>query len=290
MRRPARAALIALACAAAAIAGSIGTQAVAADGPSAGKAPPVTARSAPRPAPKPAPKPAPHGAPRPAPRPAPKPAPAPDPAGRPAGPGGQVNGIVDDHPSSPEPAEKRLTAAQATAARPQRGATAATVTKTVPVVVQKQATRYFCAPASGRAALSGLLAAKALPTQQSLAKRMGTGPAGTALSRIPPVLNALQTRNAYTYVSGLDLTGYRSRVRGGIDRYGAPQIDPVQMARLPWYAGTGISGGHAVTSYGYLITTKSWTMHVYDPWDGVRHTSVNSAAMYAASLNRDLIW
>jgi hypothetical protein len=31
-------------------------------------------------------------------------------------------------------------------------------------------------------------------------------------------------------------------------------------------------------------------MHVYDPWDGVRHTSVSSAAMFNASLNNDLIW
>jgi hypothetical protein len=250
MGGPARAALVALTCAIAALAGSAGTGALAANA-----------------------------------------------EGTPAAPGGRapgttrhVNGIIDDRPASSELPSKRLAAAQTAAAKRGRATTAAVVTRTLPVVVERQATTYFCAPASGRAALSALVAAPTLPTQQLLAARMGTTAAGTALSRIPPALNGAQTRNAYTYVSGLDLAGYRARVQGGIDRYGAPQVDPVQMSRLPWYAGTGISGGHALTGYGYLIMTKAWLMDVYDPWDGVRHTSVNSVVLFAASLNQDLIW
>jgi hypothetical protein len=206
-----------------------------------------------------------------------------------------VTGIIDDGPSDQvEPAAKRVALDRTMSRTPrtyhQMPEGFAGVTRSVNVTVQRQFTRYYCAPASGRVAVSALTPANALPSQRTFAHRMGTTPSGTALSRIAPALNEFQYRNGYVYVAGLDLDGYQSRVRSGIDTFGAPQIAPVQMSRLPWYAGTGISGGHAITSYGYSLAPKSWSMHVYDPWDGVRHTSVRSSAMFAASLNRDLIW
>lgn len=254
MHRPARAVLITVAAAIAAIMGGAGGPAHAAD------LVPATA---------------------------PAPATTPTAAGRAVAPG-VVNGIVNDHPGGGEPSSKRAVAGAAAA----RGEVSVygTVAKTLSVTVQRQSTSYYCAPASGRVAISALVSPDALPSQRALAALMGTTTSGTALSQIGPALNATQKKNAYVYVSGMDLAGYRSRVRGGIDSYGAPQVAPVQMSRLPWYAGTGISGGHAVAGYGYLITTKSWLMHVYDPWDGVRHTSVNSMTVFTASLNRDLIW
>jgi hypothetical protein len=202
---------------------------------------------------------------------------------------GVMHGIVDDHPAgATESAAKRQALRRAASAGPT--APFATSTKTVNVTVQKQATDYYCAPASGRVAVSALVAMASLPPQKTLAGRMGTTASGTTLSKIAPALNAYQSKNTYVYVAGLDLAGFRARVRGGIDTYSAPQIAPVQMSRLPWYAGTGISGNHAITDYGYIIVPKSWEIHVYDPWDGVRHTSVSSAAMFRASLNNDLIW
>ena len=55
--------------------------------------------------------------------------------------------------------------------------------------------------------------------------------------------------------------------------------------------GTGISGGHAVTTYGYATAAKQWNVSVYDPYDGVRHTGVASGTMYGAGFNNhELVW
>lgn len=161
---------------------------------------------------------------------------------------------------------------------------------TLAVTVQKQSKDYYCAPASGRVALSAFIVAKDLPSQDAIARRMGTTSQGTATSNVAVGLNASQSKNSYVYSVGMDLATYRTVVQSGISTYKAPQVDAVEMARLPWYAGTGTSGGHAVATYGYYIATKVWQMHVFDPWDAVRHTYVNSTSMYNASLDQGITW
>lgn len=157
------------------------------------------------------------------------------------------------------------------------------------VQTQKQATNYYCAPASGRVALSALVLGPVYPTQANIAGRMGTTTSGTSINNIAPALNTYQSKNKYVTATGTALSGYRDRVRWGIQTYKAPPVNAVQMSRLPWYAGTGIAGGHATATYGLYESGTTYNHYVFDPWDNIRHYTT-SAAMWSASINGTLIW
>lgn len=160
--------------------------------------------------------------------------------------------------------------------------------KTLKVRVQKQSTDYYCAPASGRVALSALRSK--LPRQSTIARKMGTTPNGTSINRIAPGLNAFQSKNPYVTARGLSLEQFRKRIVWGIGTYKAPSINVVQMGQLPWYLNQGISGRHALATYGYYRAVKRWQMKMYDPWDGKRHENADSGRIYDASLDHAIIW
>lgn len=216
--------------------------------------------------------------------------------GAPPPTGTVVHGLIEQGAvSQVEPPEKLAALQQVRAGNITSGAVGATAaavmaSRVLTVATQVQQTPYWCSPASGRTALSALVASTSLPSQTTLASRMGTTSAGTVVTSIGPALNAYQSKNYYVYVNGLLLDAYRSRVQTDIGTYGAPLNNPVEMSRLPWYAGTGISGGHDIATYGYYTATKYWQMHVHDPWDNIRHTYVNSGTLYDASISHSLIW
>ncbi|HEX8628918.1 MAG TPA: C39 family peptidase [Catenuloplanes sp.] len=205
-----------------------------------------------------------------------------------AEPGGVA---VDSYPSDAAALAKEAAAKETEAPSLASSAAAAPpASKTLAILVQAQERDYWCAPAAGRAALSALRANP--PSQATLAAAMNTTAAQLTLPRnIPPALNSYQSRNAYVRSTGMSLADYRTYVRNGLVNYSAPSIPSVQMANLPWYRGSGISGGHAVTIYGYATATKQWNVSVYDPFDGIRHTGVASGTMYDAGFNNhELVW
>lgn len=197
-----------------------------------------------------------------------------------AAPPQQVPGLIEAGLHSTEGAK---------AAQAKREAKEATVSGyyTLSVATQRQATNYWCAPASGRVALSALMTY--YPSQSTLASRMGTTTSGTPINNIAPALNSFQSRNYYVTSTGLSLSAYRDRVRWDMTTYRAPSVNAVYMQRLPWYAGKGIYGGHATSTYGIYESGTTYNHYVYDPWDNVRHYTTSSA-MHYASMNGTLIW
>lgn len=162
---------------------------------------------------------------------------------------------------------------------------------TLSVVVESQATSYYCVPASSRVTLSAFISS--LPSQSTLASQLGTTSSGTYMSNVPAVLNSYQSRNYYAFNSTSSLTDLRDRIQLDIQSYAAPLQNQVQMSLLPWYAGS-LSGNHDIATYGYYYATKVSNAYVYDPWTDPRagRETIYTSDLYDAGLpySGNLVW
>ncbi|GIF96600.1 C39 family peptidase [Catellatospora citrea] len=208
-------------------------------------------------------------------------------------PGGFSGDDGGNHPSVGTPRPDKLAALAALhQARGGGASTLATAgSRTLTVVVQQQSTSYYCVPASTRVALSAFISS--LPSQATLAGKLGTTTSGTTTANAAGVLNSYQSRNYYVYSADSTLTQYRDRIQVDIQNYAAPLVNRTQMQLLPWYAGS-LSGNHAISTYGYYYATKVSQAYVYDPWTDSRagRKTIYTSTLYdaGAALQHGLVW
>jgi hypothetical protein len=173
--------------------------------------------------------------------------------------GGQLSGAKAQSVATEEKAIAAEDAATASSVMP------ATVSYTsLSITLQMQQKSEWCVPTSSRATLSAFLSAP--PSQTSLAKAEGTSDTrGTYVSLIPPVLNAYQSKNVYTWYKGTqsakDLFGL---LRANVKSYRSPIIPAMQAGDLPLWEEYGYTGNH-VALYGYGSDNSS--IQYADPID-----------------------
>lgn len=158
------------------------------------------------------------------------------------------------------------------------------------VTGHRQATNYYCVPASAQFILNSF----GIPRHQStLADKMGTTKsAGTSGNAANKVINAyinpkgyrIDTRSASNPTTLLSMVRYDI---GTLHR--APYIG-VWMEDLPWNKGKGYGNntGHGIAVYGYNATKG--TITVYDPWKptGGPHTLTAKQLSAASQQNGGL--
>ena len=163
--------------------------------------------------------------------------------------------------------------------------------RTLSVVVQQQATSYYCVPASSRVTLSAFISN--LPSQGTLASQLGTTSSGTPMQNVPYVLNLYQSSNYYVLNSATSLADLQDRIQIDIQSYSAPLQNAVEMGLLPWYGGS-IVGHHDIATYGYDYAPKVSNAYVYDPWTDLRagRQPISTPDLYNAGAPEyyNLVW
>jgi hypothetical protein len=158
------------------------------------------------------------------------------------------------------------------------------------IAVQMQQHPEWCVPAATRAILTHF---GQVLSQTAIARAEGTGAHGTALSRVPAVLNAHQGYNGYVIVHPTSASNLFSRVHDDIQSWNSPMLAGVRGKYLPIWAANNYNGYHAETLYGYA--SDGTTLQYFDPLDATpmygRHV-VNKSDMYAAMTanGNDLVW
>lgn len=211
--------------------------------------------------------------------------------------------------------ERKEAQVQAAASAPRATAAAAVVSAaatsrfglhTVSSTNYRQETSYYCGPASARQSLSWHKAKSgsgtALPSQSTLAGRIGTTSSGSLTSGIARALNSYDSTfgNVYYVASNLTDTSnptstFYTRIglmiEGGVT---APVI-LTQTSRIPRY--NGHASRHYMTVSGIDDRTSTVKMRSVDPnwssayrgvyWDNMGSTSVNGLcrACYQADLD-----
>jgi len=189
--------------------------------------------------------------------------------------------------------------------------------QTRPVTGFQQERTYWCGPAAARQSLSFHKALSgsgtALPSQATLATRIGTTTSGSTTVAIASALNAYSgTFGTVSYLAS-DITGTTSPYETFVNRIGTMlrsiTINPTtpiiltQTAYIPRYGGT--SSRHYMTVSGIDDRTSPMRMRSVDPhysaayygtrWEGVGTTSTNGLcrACYQADLagtNKAMAW
>jgi hypothetical protein len=139
----------------------------------------------------------------------------------------------------------------------------------------KQQTTYWCGPASTHFVLHSQGSSI---SQSTLAKALGTDSTGTAITRLPAVLNKYR-KVAVTYVhvprtSIKTVALMRSIATYSVDRKSCaiPCVNPYPFtntagyysAGLPTYSGTK-AGGHYIAIRGYDISPSTDYVYYFDP-------------------------
>ncbi|WP_043682498.1 C39 family peptidase [Streptomyces xylophagus] len=161
----------------------------------------------------------------------------------------------------------------------------------VTITGQQQQTSYWCVPASSRATLTAFGVTK---YQSELAPLLGTTSSGTKMSKVPAVLNSLESSNKYVLNSNTDSAKLLfARVQVNVKNWGAPLIAAIQGNDLPLWSAEGYYGYHAVVLYGYA-SNNAWIQYD-DPIDVDalygRHVT-NRSYLYAGLKDEQdyLVW
>ncbi len=155
----------------------------------------------------------------------------------------------------------------------------------------KQQTTYWCGPASTHFVLHSQGRSV---TQSTLAKELGTTTSGTAIERIPAILNKYKrvtikyVHVPRTYITGIALV--RSIITYAVDRNSCaiPCVNPYPYTNsagyyspgLPTYSGSK-AGGHYVVMRGYDISSTSDYVYYFDPHYDATHYGTHRATVSA---------
>lgn len=155
----------------------------------------------------------------------------------------------------------------------------------------KQQTTYWCGPASTHFVLHSQGRNIA---QSTLAKELGTTTGGTAIQKIPAVLNKYKRVSITyvhvprTYITGISLV--RSIITYAVDRNSCaiPCVNPYPYTNsagyyspgLPTYSGTK-AGGHYVAIRGYDISSTRDYVYYFDPHYDSSHYGTRRATVSA---------
>lgn len=155
----------------------------------------------------------------------------------------------------------------------------------------KQQTTYWCGPASTHFVLHSQGRSVA---QSTLAGALRTTTAGTAIERIPSVLNTYRrvpityVHVPRTYLTGISLV--RSIVSYAVDRgsCAVPCVNPYPYTNsagyyspgLPTYSGTR-AAGHYVAIRGYDISSSRDYVYYFDPHYSSTHYGTRRASVSA---------
>lgn len=180
---------------------------------------------------------------------------------------------------------------------------------TRPVTNYTQERTYWCGPAAARQTLSFHMvfrgSAAPLPSQSTLATKIGTTPSGSSTANIVSVLNSYDGIFGRMLYIGSNVTGqttpvldcFWNRIGNGLFQPSEPYVTIclMQTSRIPRYGGH--RSRHYMTISGIDDTTATRKMRSVDPhynsayrgiyWDPVGSTTVNSLcrACYQADLD-----
>jgi hypothetical protein len=155
----------------------------------------------------------------------------------------------------------------------------------------KQQTTYWCGPASTHFVLHSQGRSVA---QSTLAKELGTTSGGTAIERIPAVLNKYKrVYIKYVHVPRTSISGIalvRSIITYAVDRNSCavPCVNPYPYTNsagyyspgLPTYSGTR-AAGHYVVIRGYDISSTRDYVYYFDPHYSSTHYGTRRATVSA---------
>lgn len=181
---------------------------------------------------------------------------------------------------------------------------------TISATGYKQETGYWCGPASGRQSLSFHKtksgSSTGLPSQTTLASKMGTTTAGSTTTGIANGLNAYKSSFGFTgnpYVAA-DITNvsnpqatFETRIKGVLSKKTNAPVILIETKYLPRYNGHAIRHYNTVTGYSHDYNTGSKRVRTADPhfsssyygtyWNPLGTTSANGVfrAVYMADKN-----
>ncbi len=155
----------------------------------------------------------------------------------------------------------------------------------------RQQTTYWCGPASVHVALHSQGRSVA---QSTLAGNLGTTTSGTAITRIPAVLNAYKrVPITYVHVPRTSITSIalvRSIITYSVDRGSAaiPCVNPYPYVNSAGYSSPGLptysgsrAGGHFITIRGYDISSTRDVVHYFDPHYSATHYGARNSTITA---------
>jgi hypothetical protein len=209
-----------------------------------------------------------------------------------AAPGGPSGGALASDPSyQPTAQEAALEASKVKAAANQiQPFSTGTHSKVVTLTVQAQTTSYYCVPASGRAMLTSFTSS--LPSQATLASKMGTTTGGTYMSHAPAALNTW-AGSFYVFDTTVGTKGgLWSRTTSDVNTNNASLMLRMEFGFTPW-RNSGDTTGHAVVDYGWLTDSGTGAQELYfwDPWDSTRHVADYSVAFNDLSIGSlQMVW
>jgi hypothetical protein len=162
--------------------------------------------------------------------------------------------------------------------------------KYLPLTFQAQSTNYYCVPASGRAMLTSFTSP--LPTQATVASRMGTTTNGTYMNYAPAALN-YWAGAFYVYDTNVGTAANLfSRTTSDVTSYNAALMLRMEFGHTPW-RNTGDTSGHAVVDYGWYTDSANGVQDIYfwDPWDSSKHTAGYSISFTDLGIGGfEMVW